>query len=78
MGTTTDNNKMISSSIFHFLPLLCMFVHLYTEACLSCRTPAGIVEASAKLFGDSWKLYKYCPDAPVLEARRVTLRCASC
>ena len=27
------------------------------------RTTSGMVEASSRLFGDSWKMHNYCPQA---------------
>eukprot|EP00095_Tigriopus_kingsejongensis_P005171 maker-scaffold237_size242172-snap-gene-1.26 protein:Tk05171 transcript:maker-scaffold237_size242172-snap-gene-1.26-mRNA-1 annotation:"Hemocytin" len=31
------------------------------------KTPIGIVEGTARAFGDSWKLHKYCPNAPSIQ-----------
>ena len=31
------------------------------------QTPSGIIEASNDLFGDTWKLYKYCPKAVTIQ-----------
>ena len=31
------------------------------------RSPSGIVEGSAEIFGDSWKIHKYCPKSIVIQ-----------
>ena len=33
------------------------------------RTPSGILEASPEIFGDSWKLHRYCPKASIIHVR---------
>ena len=33
------------------------------------KTPSGLIEASPLIFGDSWKLHKYCPAARHVEVK---------
>ena len=33
------------------------------------KTPSGLIEGSNELFGDSWKLHKYCPRVTAIEVR---------
>ena len=33
------------------------------------QTPSGILEASPEIFGDSWKLHRYCPKAAIIHVR---------
>ena len=35
------------------------------------QTPSGIQEASPEIFGDSWKLHRYCPQATIIHVRIV-------
>lgn len=35
------------------------------------QTPSGILEASPEIFGDSWKLHRYCPKATIIHVRIV-------
>ena len=34
------------------------------------KTPSGLIEGSSELFGDSWKLHKYCPKAISIQVRK--------
>ena len=31
------------------------------------KTPSGLIEGSSDIFGDSWKLHKYCPKAAIIQ-----------
>ena len=34
------------------------------------KTSSGIIEASPDMFGDSWKLHKYCPKADTIQVSK--------